>query len=60
MQKLGMLHFTQGAMWVLHEVMGMEHRYMPCEPSEKKGRFMLSVIMGEAKGVKAVIRKYFY
>ena len=60
LRKLGMLHFTQGVMWVLHEVMGMDHRYMPCEPSEKKGRFMLSVIMGEAKGVKAVIRKYLY
>lgn len=60
LRKLGMLHFTQGVMWVLAEVMGLERRLMPCEPSEKKGRFMLSVIMGEAKGVKAVIRKYLY
>jgi len=57
---LGMLHFTQGVMWVLQEVMGLERRYMPCEPSEKKGRFMLSVIMGEAKGFKQTLKKYLY
>lgn len=56
--QLGMTKFTQGVMWMLQEVMGLERRYMPCEPSEKKGRFMLSVVMGEAKGIKSVIRKY--
>ena len=60
LRKLGMLHFTQGVMWVLQEVMGLERRYMPCEPSEKKGRFMLSVIMGEAKGFKQTLKKYLY
>jgi hypothetical protein len=40
--------------------MGLERRYMPCEPSEKKGRFMLSVIMGEAKGVRQMLKKYLY
>ena len=60
LRKLGMLHFTQGVMWVLEEVMGLERRYMPCEPSEKKGRFMLSVIMGEAKGIRQMLKKYLY
>jgi hypothetical protein len=60
LRKLGMLHFTQGVMWVLHEVMRMDHRYMPCEPSEKKGRFMLSVIMNGTKGWKESVKKYLY
>ncbi len=60
LRKLDMLHFTQGVMWVLEEVMGLERRYMPCEPSEKKGRFMLSVIMGEAKGIRQMLKKYLY
>ena len=60
LRKLGMLHFTQGVMWVLEEVMGLERRYMPCEPSEKKGRFMLSVIMNGTKGWKESVKKYLY
>lgn len=58
LRKIGIFHFTQGVMWVLDETMGLDRRYMPCEPSEKKGRFILQDIMGDEHGVKHQLKKF--
>ena len=58
LNRMGLYRFTQGVMWVLAEVMWIDRRYMPCEPLEQKGRFILSNVMGDAKGFKNIIKKY--
>lgn len=59
LRRLGIYRFTQGVMWVLGEALGLERRYMPCEPLEKKGRFLLDDIMGQQHSLKHRIRKFF-
>lgn len=44
-EQLGMMHFARGLMWVLRYVLGMENRFMLCEPDAKDGAFVLSEIM---------------
>lgn len=58
LRRIGLYGFTQGVMWVLGETMGLERRYMPCEPSEKKGRFMLDYIMSEEHTTKQRLKKF--
>ncbi len=41
----GMVRFAQGMMWVLKETLGMDSKYMFCEPREDEGRFILSEIL---------------
>ena len=42
---LGLYKFAGAVMWVLHEVLGLEDRYLIVEPNEKEGRFLLNEIM---------------
>lgn len=59
LRRVGVYHFTQGVMWGLKEVMALERKYMPCEPSEKKGRFILDYMMRDEHTLKEHWRKYF-
>lgn len=58
LKSIGLLHFAQGLMWVMQETMKLEQRLMPCKPLESEGRFILSDIMGEAKGWKYWLKKH--
>ena len=42
---LGLWKFAGAVMWVLHEVLGLEDRYLIVKPNEKEGRFLLNEIM---------------
>lgn len=41
----GIYRFSQGLMWVLQEVFGLERELMICEPLEREGSFILSEVM---------------
>ena len=45
LSRLKMMRFTEAVMWVLGHVLGLERKYMLCEPNEKEGRFILEEIM---------------
>ena len=45
LKSFGVYRFTQGLMWVLEEVCGLERRLMICEPLAKEGRLMLQEVM---------------
>lgn len=55
---LGFLKFTRGIMWVLGETMKLERRYMPCEPLESEGRFILEQMMNERRQPWALFKHY--
>lgn len=40
-----MLHFAQGLMWIMRAILGLEEKYLLCEPCEQEGRFILQQIM---------------
>ncbi len=40
------IHKIAGAVsWVLHEILGLEEKYLPCAPDEKRGRLLLTEIL---------------
>lgn len=41
LKHLSMYKFAAGLMWMLHEVLGLEERYLLVEPNEKIGRIIL-------------------
>ncbi len=45
LKQLKMERFTESVMWVLHEVFGMEQKYMLTTPNEREGKFLLKEIM---------------
>lgn len=45
LESFGIYRFTQGLMWVLQEVLGLERKLMICEPIENEGSFILSEVM---------------
>ena len=45
---LGLTHFTRGIMWLLQEVFALDPKFLPLEPLEEEGQFLLSQIMGDA------------
>ena len=45
LKECGMQRFAQGLMWVLQETMDLSQAYMPCEPLEQEGKFLLQEIM---------------
>ena len=55
---LGLLKFSRGIMWVLGETMKLERRYMPCEPLESEGRFLLEHIMSERRQPWPLFKHY--
>lgn len=42
---LGISQFAEAAMWLLHEVYGLEYDCMPCKPNRRKGQLLLNDIM---------------
>ena len=40
-----MLRFTQGVMWIMKEVFGLDNEYLLCEPDENEGRYILNEVM---------------
>ena len=42
---LGLEKFAGAVMWVLHEALGLEDKYMIVQPNEKLGKFLLDEIM---------------
>lgn len=43
--EFGMERFARGLMWVMQEVMAMPREWMPWEPDEREGRFILEQVM---------------
>ena len=46
-KELGLTRFARGIMWLLKEVMNLDTKFMPLEPLEEEGQFLLSKIMNE-------------
>ena len=44
-EQFGMQRFAKGLMWVMQEVMAMPREWMPWEPDEKEGRYILAQVM---------------
>ena len=44
---LGLTRFTRGIMWLLKEVFALDPKFLPLEPLEEEGQFLLSQIMGD-------------
>lgn len=47
MKSLHLSRFSRGMMWVMQEIMGLERKYMPSEPMEDEGRFLIGEISCE-------------
>lgn len=45
LDKFGLLQFTGGLMYIMRDILGMEEKYLLCEPDVKEGRFILKEIM---------------
>ena len=45
---LGLTRFTRGIMWILKKVFALDPKFLPFEPLEEEGQFLLSQIMGDA------------
>ena len=46
-KELGLTRFSRGVMWLLKEVLALDPKYMPMEPLEDEGQYLLSKIMGD-------------
>ena len=42
---LGLLKFARGVMWIEKEILGLDEKYLICEPDEKIGRVILKEIV---------------
>ena len=54
LDSLGIRRFARGVMWMLQEVMNLDKQYMPFEPLEIEGRFLLTDMMQEASTLERV------
>ena len=45
LKHLGLWKFAGALMWVLHEQLGLEEKYLIADPNEKEGRFLLNEIL---------------
>lgn len=46
-KEMGLTRFARGIMWVLKETLNSDPNFMPFEPHEEEGQFLLSYIMGD-------------
>ncbi len=59
MGSLGIRRFGRGVMWILQETLKLDRQYMPFEPLEIEGRFLLSDMMQEASQFERVAHVLF-
>ena len=52
-KELGLTRFARGIMWILKEVLNLDIKFMPLEPLEEEGKFLLSKIMNENGSFKS-------
>ena len=45
---LGLTRFTRGIMWLLQEVFALDPKFLPLEPLEEEGQYLLSQMMCDA------------
>ena len=50
---LGLTRFTRGIMWLLKEVLNLDTKFMPFEPLEEEGQFLLNKILNENGSFKS-------
>ena len=55
----GVRRFARGVMWMLQETMKLDKQYMPFEPLEIEGRFLLNDMMQEASMLERVAHVLF-
>ena len=55
---LGILRFSQGVMWVMQEVFGLEEKALVVQPMESKGSFILQEVMSGKRNVLHLLPKY--
>ena len=55
---LGLLHFSQGVMWVMQEVFGLEEKAQIVKPLESKGSFILQEVMTGKRNILHLFPKY--
>ena len=55
----GVRRFARGVMWMLQETMNLDKQYMPFEPLEIEGRFLLNDMMQEASMLERVAHVLF-
>ena len=55
----GVRRFARGVMWMLQETMNLDKQYMPFEPLEIEGRFLLNDMMQEASKLERVAHVLF-
>lgn len=59
LDSFGVRRFARGVMWMLQETMKLARQYMPFEPLEIEGRFLLSDMMQEASKLERVAHVLF-
>ena len=46
-KELGLTRFARGIMWLLKEIFNLDPKFMPVDPLEEEGQYLLGQIMGE-------------
>ena len=59
LDSFGVRRFARGVMWMLQETMKLARQYMPFEPLEIEGRFLLNDMMQEASKLERVAHVLF-
>ena len=59
LDSFGIRRFARGVMWMLQETMKLDRQYMPFEPLEIEGRFLLNDMMQEASKLERVAHVLF-
>ena len=59
LDSFGVQRFARGVMWMLQETMKLDRQYMPFEPLEIEGRFLLNDMMQEASKLERVAHVLF-
>lgn len=55
---LDLLGFSQGVMWVMREVFGLEEKAQIVKPQESKGVFILQEVMASKRNILHLLSKY--
>ena len=58
LKTFGVNRFARGVMWILQEVLRMDRQYMPCEPLESEGHFILKELMSGRRNVWHLWKHY--